>query len=470
MDHRSGSHRGMKHRAIGVVVCGLALVCGTTMAEEATDVRVAGDARAGEEGDGAVLAEAVEAPPDAPGRVEELSARVERLAAELESERAARRDLEARVAATELTLISEQEHDADGDQRVTYSAAEGLHWRVAPERFELSLRGIVWARYNGGYIHDASEDGWDSEDWLNELSVPTVRLQVAADLGGGLVRAVAEPSITNGEVGIQDGYLELRLHPAANLRVGQMRVPYDREINTELHLLPVANYSPIASFFGQRASYTPLEVNLALGWDVGIMFHGTAGDRFHYRVGMFNGSDTGHNDNASMLWAILLRVRIVGAGSWWGWTDLERSRSPSLNMGVAFTHNDVYDGREIRLTGDIHLRWRGLSLAYIVHYRGVESEYIDEWLHAHGHQVHLGFVPWREHLELVFRFTWLDPDTDVGEGDSKDEGYEILAGFTLFLLGQNAKLTAQYSYISNIEGVFHDREAHLVQVQAQGWF
>jgi len=50
--------------------------------------------------------------------------------------------------------------------------------------------------------------------------------------------------------GLQDGYVELRLDPAAWLRVGQMLVPYDWESNTSPPCLPLAGLGAIPRFFG----------------------------------------------------------------------------------------------------------------------------------------------------------------------------------------------------------------------------
>jgi hypothetical protein len=409
-------------------------------------------------------------------RLEALSGQVETLTEGLESERAARGEIEAQLERQRVLLEAEarrqqQEYERGQDERqMVYDRDRGLRWRIVPERFELGARGFVWARYNGGlWTTDRDDEYGDepSKTYLNEFTLSEVRLRVTAYMGGDRVRAVIEPTYSGGdygnqgEFGIHDGYLELRLHSAFNIRAGQMRVEFDRETSSPLPLLPMVGYSPLQWFFSH-------------GWDLGVLLHGTAGSRFAYAVGMYNGAGRDErNDNNSMLWSAMIRVRAVGQGSWNGWSDLERSSEFRLNLGAGFTQNAEEYGKRLRFTGDLQMQWRGLTVAYIAYYQGYhreESDWdIDEWIHSHGHQVHLGFVPWRDHMELLFRFSWLDPDTET-DSEYEDQGYEIAAGYTLFLLGQNAKLTVQYSYLHHMEGYPRDSLVHLFRIQAQGWF
>jgi hypothetical protein len=87
-------------------------------------------------------------------------------------------------------------------------------------------------------------------------------------------------------------------------------------------------------------------------------------------------------------------------------------------------------------------------------------------VHSYGYFIHVGYMAWREHLELIARYSELDPDVE----DDEDPGREGTFGLTMFLLGHNARLTAMYSYLWHMPSLGQDVTAHRVLVQAQGWF
>jgi hypothetical protein len=421
--------------------------------------------------------------------VEQLTRQVEQLSQALADVQAAQaQQAQDTQATTEpvAPVAEPAETTEEAAPVVEYNPATGLHFRPAPERFELTMRGFLWARYT--YVASGAAGNVDTT--TNAFSMPQARLRFVASMAGGLVQAVFQPSVAPGWAGIQDGFLELRLAPWANLRVGKQLVNYDWESNTAPPVMPVVGLSPLVGFFGH-------------GRDMGAMFYGTAAGRLHYRLGIFNGTRSSANEDEKFLVAAMLRYQILGSlAPGWGWTDLYQSREFNATVGASGTY-DAFDGalpaptdtvpdqtfgyaaQQWQTTANLHLRYYGVSLVYVLHAQGrhfeldgaellaAEALGIDgkDAIFSLGNLVHLGYVPWRERLEIFGRFTYLDHDVDV----DTDPGVEAAGGFTFFLLGQNAKLTAQYAYQRNMpvgphSAVGADREAHVVLVEAQGWF
>jgi hypothetical protein len=423
---------------------------------------------------------------DETARIAELEAQVQRLSKGLDAAVEASRRLEERLNGAETP--AEGEEEAAAPERVAYEPGKGLRIMPAPGRFELTMGGFVWVHYSGrGFFYDDDgeladgteyEDG-DRQSWTNEFSVNEMRLWFVADMGANaIVRAVFQPSMswsaTGLNFGLQDGYLELRLNPAAIFRVGQSLVCYDWETNTAPPVMPIVGLSPMTRYFTH-------------GRDLGLMFYGQIpNNRFYYAVGAWNGGGRNKpNDNHELLVTGVFRVQVLGTlAPGWGWTDLEQSHDVNLTLGGGFAYDSVNrvdaNGRSV-LEGDIwqtninaHLRLYGLSIATVMQIQGIdgtnpadpENPVAIERLSLGG-LVHVGYVPWRNRLELIARFSFVDPDLD----NDDDLGYEVLGGLTFFVVGQSAELTAQYAYQSHLYSfTTPDTIAHVVTIQAQGWF
>ena len=351
--------------------------------------------------------------------------------------------------------------EAADQRRIEWTRAAGVLWRpTGDDALVIGFRGFLWARWDGLMTLEG-----DQTTYLSSFSIPETRLRFTATFAEGLFHMAIEPSLTLGRPGIQDGYLELRLHPAAQIRVGQMLVPFDWESNTSPPRLPLNGLGPLAGQFGH-------------GRDLGLMVLGTAAQRFHYRVGVFNGAGRGNpNDNYHLMVAAMARYQILGTvNGGWGWSDLGHSPDPNLAVRLGFSWDRDERRREVndaaftlasyQVTADLLFRFRGISVAGVYYYRGANAEDIDAWTHSQGFLVHAGYMIWREHLELLFRATSIDLDLDV----QGPVGYQLDAGLTFFLIGHHARLTALYKFMREMPGMPEGARAHAIQIEARGWF
>jgi hypothetical protein len=407
--------------------------------------------------------------------------------------------LEAQVRAAEEARAAAE----TGTRTVDYLPAKGVV--IHPnDNFELQLRGWIWSRFEFN-----SFDEGDVPGNVNTLgfSIPESRVRFTG-LFGRRLQVVIEPSLVvaalrttpsgayelSARPGLQDGYVELSLHPAVSLRFGQMLVPFDWEINTAPPVLPMVGYSPVTTFYNH-------------GRGLGAMLTGTVGEGlFHYRAGVFNsstiaasGADVPGRGNPNneyfVMTAALVLFQVLGTPMpGWGWSDLEKSRTPNLGIGAGFTYDyepatfvpDMgdptvtapYNRSVYQVTGNIHLRWYGISLAAVAHWRGLSGEdrpYIDAdggdavlpFVNAYGYFIHLGYMAIANRLEVVARYSSFDPNTDVDANIRHD----VTGGLTLFLVGHQMKFTLLYRYQIAQQGVgAEDDVTHGIQLQATGWF
>jgi len=358
--------------------------------------------------------------------------------------------------------LLERAGDEDARPPVSWSDDEGLVLLPRTTGARLSLRGLVWVRYEG-IFHDQP-----SERFTSEFGVPEARVRLQGSILDGLVRTTLEPSFGGGDLRLEDGYVEVRPLQAIAIRLGQTRVPFDVEWATPEPLLPLIGRGQLARSFGH-------------GRDLGIMALGTlARGQFDYGVGLFNGAGAERpNDNYDFLAALRLRYTVLGTASD-GWSDLERLARPHLAFGLGFSYDLVdtiaedgtgrrYNRAEYQITADGILRWYGATLAAAVHYRAVDRGAVAPIVNAYGYFVHAGYQVWPGHLEIVARYAAVDPDVTGLD----DHGREVDGGVTLFLRGQLARLTALYGYEFRLPGEEPwqaPRTGHAIRIQAQGMF
>lgn len=441
---------------------------------------------------------------------EALRQQVQQLQTQIEQISAAgapmREQMEAqvrRMEALEAQLQAANEaRDAaeEGPRTVDYVPAKGVVIRPN-DNFELQLRGWIWSRFEFNSFDAAS-----SPENVNRLafSIPESRVRFTA-LFGSRLQIVIEPSLVvaalardsrtgdyslSARPGLQDGYVELALHPAVSLRFGQMLVPYDWEINTAPPVLPMVGYSPVTTAFTHAR-------------DLGFMLMGTVGNGlFHYRAGVFNSSSIAANGNNNagrgnpnneyfVMAAAMVRFQVLGTTMpGWGWSDLEKSRTPNLGFGAGFTYDyepgsfvpdptdptttAAYNRSVYQVTGDLHLRWYGLSLAAVVHWRGLsgEGQLLADgselpFVNAYGYFIHLGYMAVANRLEIVARFSSWDLNTNI---ETSNQRHDVTGGLSLFLRGHQMKFTLLYHYQIAELGDTGDDVTHGIQLQATGWF
>jgi hypothetical protein len=359
--------------------------------------------------------------------------------------------------------LADREEERAASPMVEWTGDRGVIFRPPAGGLELLMRGFVLGRYEAVIDDSGADLAFESE-----FSVPEARLRFVTSMLDDRFLVAVEPSLSDGRARLQDGYVELSPHEAIHLRIGQMRVPFDREWELAEIAQPFTERSEIAREF-------------AHGRDLGAMALGAlAGGQLVYGLGLFNGSGAWvGNDNFDMLLALRLRYTVLGTHSGF-WSDLPRSRSPRLSLGLGFSFDLAdteaadgsgrhYNRAEYQLTADGLFQWRGAHLAAAVHYRAADHGAASDVVHAYGYLIEAGYMAWREHLEIVARYTALDPDVQGYD----DHGREVAAGVNVFLHGQHARMGLFYAYMFRLPGLEADelrRDGHALRLQLQGYF
>ncbi|APR74776.1 Phosphate-specific outer membrane porin OprP [Minicystis rosea] len=265
------------------------------------------------------------------------------------------------------------------------------------------------------------------------------RVQMEVELG----REIAQPI---------DAFVVLSpLHgdiATLNLQVGQFRVPFSRQnlIQGVGLQLPDAAYHVRPSFIVDR--------------DIGGMLWGELFDgRARWNLGMFNGNDPGRgqtlNSDRHFLFAARLEASPLGRPPRFegDLRPMEDQSHPLVTVGVSAMRNRLEDKHFNRnyIGADIGAWWKGASIYGELYYHVDDptdrtGPNATARVRQLGWNVQAGYflpLPWvREHLEIVARAEYLDPNMDV-KTPANDNGARDLDasnptwGFMGFQFGAN---------------------------------
>lgn len=148
----------------------------------------------------------------------------------------------------------------------SFSPRQGL--RVAGEAGSFELHLAAWLRFDVTSLRDEPTP---------QFSVPLARPLFRAQVLGDRVSFLLQPELAGADVRLLDLHVDLRIHSALQLRLGQFRTPYSRAYITPIVHLLLPTRGLVDDTF-------------RLDRDTGLMVYGFAGDVFEYQVGVFNGA------------------------------------------------------------------------------------------------------------------------------------------------------------------------------------
>jgi len=266
------------------------------------------------------------------------------------------------------------------------------------------------------------------------------------------------------QVPLRDAFATFHFHPTFNLRVGQMKVPFDRQ--------RVGSSSTLQ--FVDRAQMIR---NLNLDRDIGIQLYGTdvlgLGGMVSYQVGVFAGE--GRNQLSTDPGLLYMgRVQVGSPGFLEDFVEGDLSRGPArfaLAASVGFNHRaqrelstfgEFYqEGYTsfLHLTTDIVFKAHGYSLFLAGMARDArESTIGDDPAGAWGLIAQNGYLLPFADIELVARVVYQRPLPP----SSMVEYTEIGGGVNWYILGHDLKLQVDYRALVFAEtGTAHEGRAQL---------
>jgi len=237
-------------------------------------------------------------------------------------------------------------------------------------------------------------------------------------------------------VNLRDAYMEADYYKAAVPRVGQYKVPFDREFLTSAFNLQLIDRSIANNQFN-------------LGRDIGVQVAGfPLGDLFEYRVGMFNGSGA-NQDNVNTEYMYVGRAVLTPFGPYaYSQAALDDPKKPLLAIGVAGAYMPGLDPGERRilagvlgstsvvpvksdvseLVGDMAFKLHGFSFEGGYYYRIIDPKAPTRFgsTNAWGYYAQAGYFLIPKKFEVAARYSYMNPDTPTQRANNNQ--YEVTGG------------------------------------------
>ncbi|HSC86158.1 MAG TPA: porin [Polyangiaceae bacterium] len=376
-------------------------------------------------------------------------------------------------------------HDPNGDpvataeekDRVELKFGHGITFRSASDDFHFQMRGRIQPRFDSTFA--------DGAETINGFSIRRARLafngrffkdwELYVQLG--FSPRDNEPDQYNPLRDATITYAGLR---DAMIRVGQMKVPFDRQRMTSSSALQFADRSLVVT-------------ELTLDRDVGAQLLsedlGGLDGRFGYNLGLFAGDGRNRSaTNSGLMLVARLWTSPFGKFDPQSEGDLKRESNFRLALGVAAARNfqsvrarstssTTYDFATFdysHLTADLTMKWRGFSSVSQIIYRGADQPSVTQGTGAAavteysrsgwGFFTQAGYM-WTDHLETAARYGEFFPlqPTDPALVRLREVGGAV----SWYFSGHNLKMTADYFWLPQPSS---DTETHQIRLQGQLYF
>jgi phosphate-selective porin OprO and OprP len=366
--------------------------------------------------------------------------------------------------AEELEKEAKNEADSNGRwmDKVEVGYKKGAYIKTTDDRYSLKLR----VRTQGIFSYEARED----RDNISTFKVRRARLLLGGNVYYPWMKYGTQITLEGGSASLRDAWIEAAYYDYAKPRIGQYKVPYDREFLTSAFSLELIDRSIASSEF-------------SLERDIGLQFSGKFfQDQFSYAVGIFNGSGANQsNQNTDFMYVGRMvytpfgsypysqgaldtpdhmKLAIGLAGAYLPSLDPGERHSLAGSLGntsIVPVTSDVY-----QLTADIAFKYLNISFEGGYHFRNIDPK--EPTPHgkqdANGFYLQGGYFLIPKKLELAARYSWVDPNNPDTTDDNQKTEYT--GGLSYYLSGHNLKLQANYSLFTT-ETADNDLDDHLIQ-------
>lgn len=346
--------------------------------------------------------------------------------------------------------------------KVEVGYKKGAYIKTTDDRFSLKLN----VRTQGLFRYESPEDEKDS----SSFSVKRARLLAGGNVFYPWMQYNTQITLEGGGSALRDAYIEATYFDWAQPRIGQYKVPFDREFLTSAFNLQLIDRSIASSQF-------------SLQRDIGLQFAGKFfKNQLNYAVGMFNGSGANQgNVNNNFMYVGRLVWTPFGAYPY-SQAALDTPDSPKLAFGMAGAYlpgldpgerktlagplgntnilpveSDVYE-----LVADLAFKYQNFSFEGGYYFRNIDpnepTPFGDE--NAQGFYLQGGYFVIPKKLELAARYAWVNPDNPNQTDDNEQQEYT--GGLSYYIYGHDLKLQANYSFFSN-ETETGDKDEHVAQ-------
>jgi phosphate-selective porin OprO/OprP len=376
---------------------------------------------------------------------------------------------------------------------ISYKEGKGFVFQTGDGRFETAIGGRVQVRYTLLDIDNGFSNPPGGSEDSQSIDIPRARLWAQGRIYyPGLTYMLQIDTVGGGGDILRDGYVDYLPIPGIGIRGGQFKVPFARQEMTSSGKQQFVDRSIAANAMRQERQ-------------PGVMLYGTQLDqKIEYYLGAFNG--TGRNKGSSDTSPLIATRFVVNPFGPMPYeeSDVTYSDSPLAAIGATYVYNkvrgdeittaarlDPNDDTKIISGGtvsqqapllrtvqpfyrnlqnigrvgvnfnevgvDTAFRWRGFSAAAEYYYAGVDTNRVVSAapfgadpgsFNAKGWYAQGGYFLIPKKLEAAFRWSELDPNTDVDHNDQR----EIRGALGWYFSGHNLKLQGDVGEIRT-EGI-----------------
>ena len=347
-------------------------------------------------------------------------------------------------------------------KKIEVGYKKGVYIKTTDDRFSLKLN----VRTQGQFKYEDQENEKNTESF----SVKRARLLAGGNVFYPWMQYFTQVTLEGGSAALRDAYIEAAYYDWAKPRVGQYKVPFDREFLTSAFNLELIDRSIASNAFN-------------LGRDIGVQVSGGfLKDQLSYAVGMFNGSGA-NQSNQDQNFMYVGRMVYTPFGSFpYSEGALDTPDTPKLAVGAAGAYlpglepgerktlagplgntnivpvnSDVYE-----LTADLAFKYQNFFFQGGYYFRNIDPEkpttYGSE--NAQGFFLQGGYFLVPKKFELAARYSWVDPDNPNQTNDNEQQEYT--GGLSYYMDGHNLKLQANYSLFRK-ESTNGDLDDNVVQ-------
>lgn len=347
----------------------------------------------------------------------------------------------------------------DWVRQVEVGYDEGAYIKSADDRFLLKMNVGVQPLF----VHRVMED----RDDTSTFRIRRARYYASGQAFYPWLQYSTQLTLEGGSSALRDAYLEATCLDYLQPRVGQFKVPFDREfLKSGFDLQFIERSIASGRFSLQR--------------DIGVQVSGSlAGKQLGYAVGMFNGSG-GNRNNVDTDYMYVGRAVWTPFGSHPSAQPPLEEKDPLLALGVAGAYmpnlnrmgrrslagvlgnaNIVPTESDVsQFTADLAFKYSPFSAETGYFYRKIEPKAAYAGADAWGVYAQAGYFLVEEKLEFATRYSYVDPDNPTGTGTEKQ--HEATFGLNYYICGHRLKAQLNYSRFVT-EAAPQNREDHAVQ-------
>lgn len=353
--------------------------------------------------------------------------------------------------------------------KVITEKGTGLTFSTIDENYKLRLR--LAGQFKSSLIEsDGNNDGISFEVERARLQFdgnafrPWFKYFVQLDLAD---------SVGDRDVTLLDLRFDFEYNRAFVPRVGQYRVPFNREELT----------STFALQFVERSS---LNSEFEYDRDTGVGLWGELGKWFYYQGGIFQGDGEGApgDDDFDLLWALRVQVSPFGEDQA---INVNFARRWSLAIGFAVAGINIKNGSDSETGGARFADFgEGVASGQVFSISSdfslknprfnIEGEYNGRItdpagfgsVYDHGVRIQAGVFLIQKILEVAGRINFIDYDNEIGNRDAR---YEFTPGINYYLSKDHRwKIQFDYTFIHDEFIDLEDADSNILRAQLQTYF